>query len=43
MSRNKIVLLILSLACVLTGFLLLFTHVRDINLRKAGADSGFDS
>ena len=43
MNKSKTLLLTISTICILIGSILLFFQFRDLNYRRASADSGFDS
>ncbi len=43
MNKNRTILLVISTLCILFGLVFLLFQVRDINLRRASTDSGFDS
>ena len=43
MNKSKTLLLTISTICILIGSILLFFQFKDLNYRRASADSGFDS
>ena len=43
MNKSKTLLITISTICILIGSILLFFQFKDLNYRRASADSGFDS